>query len=332
MDQQLNQNSPFSQNPVLIEVVRSGYLESIHRGSVVLHDENGKIRTFGNPQRKTFPRSSHKPLQAVAMVRSGLDLPPRLLALVGASHEGTKEHVSTAREILASAGLDDSALDNTMSMPESPEAAYEWATEGGKADRIHHNCSGKHSGMVATCVVNGWPTIGYREPDHPLQKAIAATVEELAEEEIAATAIDGCGAPIHAISTHGLALAYRKIRLAAPGTPEARVADAMSAFPFLVGGEGRDVTDLMVGAPGVLAKDGAEAVYGAAHKDGRAMASKLDDGAFRANGTVFAAVLSSWGYETSEVKHWLSYPVYGGGNRVGEIRPSKEFIDWLGAK
>ena len=320
----------FETNPVLIEVVRSGYLESIHRGSVVLYDASGKVRTFGNPERKTFPRSSHKPLQAVAMVRNGLDLPPNLLALVGASHEGTKEHVATARAILATAGLDDSALDNTMSMPESPESAYQWAIEGGKADRIHHNCSGKHSGMVATCVVNGWPIVGYRDPEHPLQKAIVATVEDLAEEKIAATAIDGCGAPIHAISTNGLALAYRKIRLAAPGTPEARVADAMSAYPFLVGGDGRDVTDLMVGAPGVLAKDGAEAVYGAAHKDGRAMASKLDDGSLRANGTVFAAVLKSWGYDTPEVNNWLAYPVSGGGNQVGEIRPSKEFADWLG--
>ncbi len=327
----LDSSKPFSTNPVLIEVVRSGYLESIHRGSVVLHDAAGNVRTFGHPERKTFPRSSHKPLQAVGMVRSGLDLPPHLLALVGASHEGTKKHVETARAILATAGLDDSALDNTMSMPESPSAAYEWAIEGGRSDRIHHNCSGKHSGMVATCVAAGWPTIGYRDPSHPLQKAIYATVEDLAEEKIAATAIDGCGAPIHAISTLGLARAFRKIRLAAPGTPEARVADAMSAYPFLVGGEGRDVTDLMVGAPGIFSKDGAEAVYGGAHRDGRAMASKLDDGAFRANGTVFAAVLHSWGYDTPEVRNWISYPVYGGGKQEGEIRPSKEFLDWLGA-
>jgi L-asparaginase II len=323
-------NPYFETNPVLVEVVRSGYVESIHRGSVVLYDQSGNIRTFGHPDRQTYPRSSHKPLQAVAMVRNGLDLPPHLLALVGASHEGTKEHVETAKAILATAGLDETALDNTMSMPESPKAAYEWASAGGRADRIHHNCSGKHSGMVATCVINNWPTQGYRDPEHPLQKAILATVEDLAEEKIGATAVDGCGAPIHAISTKGLALAFRKIRLAAPGTPEAQVADAMSAYPFLVGGEGRDVTDLMTGAPGVFAKDGAEAVYGAAHLDGRAMASKLDDGALRSSGTVFAAVLKSWGYDTPEVNEWFSYPVLGGGNRVGEIRPSKEFLDWLG--
>jgi L-asparaginase II len=183
--------------------------------------------------------------------------------------------------------------------------------------------------MVATCVINNWPTKGYRDPEHPLQKAILETVEDLAEEKVGATAIDGCGAPIHAISTSGLALAFRKIRLAAPGTPEAQVADAMSAYPFLVGGEGRDVTELMTGAPGVFAKDGAEAVYGAAHLDGRAVAFKLDDGALRSIGTVLAAVLESWDYHTPEVENWLSYPVLGGGNRVGEIRPSKEFKQWL---
>jgi L-asparaginase II len=263
------------------------------------------------------------------MVRNGLNLPAHLLALVGASHEGTEQHVETARAILATAGLDETALDNTMSMPGSAKAAYEWASAGGRADRIHHNCSGKHSGMVATCVINNWPTKGYRDPEHPLQKAILETVEDLAEEKVGATAIDGCGAPIHAISTSGLALAFRKIRLAGPGTPEAQVADAMSAYPFLVGGEGRDVTELMTGAPGVFAKDGAEAVYGAAHRDGRAVAFKLDDGALRSIGTVLAAVLESWGYHTPEVENWLSYPVLGGGNRVGEIRPSKEFKQWL---
>jgi len=323
-------SAPFNNNPVLVEVVRSGYLESIHRGSVVIHDASGNVHSFGNPARKTFPRSSHKPLQAVGMVRSGLDLPLNLLALVGASHEGTEQHVQTARAILATAGLDDSALDNTMSMPESPSAAYKWAIEGGQADRIHHNCSGKHSGMVATCVAAGWPTVGYRDPSHPLQKAIYEAVEDLAEEKIAATAVDGCGAPIHAISTLGLARAFRKIRMSKPGTPEAQVADAMSAYPFLVGGEGRDVTDLMVGAPGIFCKDGAEAVYGGAHRDGRAMASKLDDGALRANGTVFAAVLRAWGYDTPEVNNWNAYPVHGGGKQVGEIRASKEFTDWLG--
>lgn len=329
MSNSFSANPYFETNPVLVEVVRSGYVESIHRGSVVLYDQSGNIRTFGHPDRQTYPRSSHKPLQAVAMVRNGLDLPAHLLALVGASHEGTEQHVETAKAILATVGLDETALDNTMSMPGSAKAAYEWASAGGRADRIHHNCSGKHSGMVATCVINNWPTKGYRDPEHPLQKAILETVEDLAEEKVGATAIDGCGAPIHAISTSGLALAFRKIRLAPPGSPEAQVADAMSAYPFLVGGEGRDVTELMTGAPGVFAKDGAEAVYGAAHRDGRAVAFKLDDGALRSIGTVLAAVLESWDYHTPEVENWLSYPVLGGGNRVGEIRPSKEFKQWL---
>ena len=316
-------------NPVLVEVTRSGVVESVHRGSVVLLDADGASQTLGRSTTPTYPRSSLKPLQATAMVRHGLDLPAELLALVGASHDGTEEHVRVARAILASADLDDAALACPPSLPESATASAAVVRNGGDAGRIYHNCSGKHAGMVVTCARNGWPIEGYLDPDHPMQRAVLDTVADLGNEKPDAVGVDGCGAAVPAISLDALALSFRRLTTAASGTPERRVADAMRARPELVGGPGRDVTELMADCPGLLAKDGAEAVWGAALPDGRAMAAKLDDGALRALPAVLAAVAQAWGFSNAAVERWLADPVLGGGRPVGVVRPSQELIDWL---
>ena len=316
-------------NPVLVEVTRSGVRESVHRGTVVLVGPDGEMRSLGIVGVPTYPRSSLKPLQAVAMVRAGLTLPPQLLALVGASHDGTPDHVRTARAILATAGLGEEALACPETLPESASSSAAVLAGGGKPARIYHNCSGKHAGMVATCVLNQWPVAGYLDPDHPMQEAVLAAVDDLADERPRSLGVDGCGALVPTISLSGLAVAFRQIVTAPPGSPERQVADAMRSFPELVGGPGRDVTELMAGSPGLLAKDGAEGVWAAALPDGRAMAAKLDDGALRALPAVLSATLRAWGFSGQHVDRWLSDPMLGGGRPVGAIQPSRELVEWL---
>ena len=153
------------------------------------------------------------------------------------------------------------------------------------------NCSGKHAAMLATCVANGWPTSTYRDPDHPLQVSLRGTVERLAGEPVAAVGVDGCGAPLFALTLTGLARAFAAIATAADGTPEHRVAAAIRRYPEWLGGTRRDVTRLVAGVPGLIAKDGAEGVYAAALPDGRAVALKIDDGGQRARPPVMVAAL-----------------------------------------
>jgi L-asparaginase II len=174
-----------------------------------------------------FPRSANKPLQAAAMLRCGLDLDGELLALAAASHSGEDFHVDGARKILSDAGLSEDDLRCPAAWPLDAATARQVIADGQGESRIRMNCSGKHAAMLATCVQNGWPTAGYLAPEHPLQQAIRRTVTELAGEPVAATGVDGCGAPLVALTLTGLARAFRALVLAAPGTPERRVADAM---------------------------------------------------------------------------------------------------------
>ena len=130
------------------------------------------------------------------------------------------------------------------------------------------NCSGKHAAMLATCVLNGWPTESYLAQSHPLQREILRTVEELAGERVTATGVDGCGAPLFALTLAGLARAFRAMVLAPPGTPERRVAEAMRAYPEWISGTNRDERLLMEAVPGLLVKGGAEGVVAFAFTDG----------------------------------------------------------------
>ena len=184
---------------------------------------------------------------------------------------------------------------------------------------IVQNCSGKHASMLATCVANGWDTATYREPGHPLQVAISETVAELAGTTPSAVAVDGCGAPIHAIPLAGLARSFGRLAGAERG-PEARVARAMRDFPEYVGGTRRDVTTLMRRIPGVVAKDGAEAVYAVGLADGRGIAVKIADGGSRARAVVVAAVLRRLGVDDDEALTALEHqPVLGHGQPVGAV-------------
>lgn len=316
-------------NPVLVDYVRSGFVESTHTGSVVLLASDGSQHSLGNPPPQIYPRSSLKPLFATGLVSAGLELTARQLALATASHSGTDEHAQVAREILGSAGLTEDALRCPPDLPREVDDLVALIRAGGSADRAHHNCSGKHAAMLATCVLKSWPTEGYLDPTHPLQVHLRATVTDLAGEEPGAPGVDGCGAPVWQMSLPALARAIARIATASDTTPEGRVAAAARSHPELVGGRRQCVTELMQYVPGLLSKEGAEGVWVAALNDGRAMAAKIDDGAMRALPAILAATLRAWGYSGQPIDRWAADPVVGGGQPVGAILPSAALQDFL---
>jgi L-asparaginase II len=302
-------------------VVRSGFVESVHHGSVVVLDPSGTpLLAVGDPERPVFPRSSNKPMQAAAMVRAGLDVDDELLALSSASHSGETVHLEGVRRLLAVVGLSESDLQNTPDLPLDEVERAAWVASGRGPSSLAQNCSGKHAGMLATCAAAGWDPRTYLDPEHPLQRLMAKTLSELAGEPVAHVGVDGCGAPVMAVSLVGLARAFAALVLARPGTPEHRVATAVRAFPHLVGGSRRDVTALMVAVPGLLAKDGAEAVYAAALSDGTAVAVKIADGGDRARPVVMAEALRVAGVDPELVAFLDDAPVLGHGRPVGAVR------------
>ncbi|TWD81551.1 asparaginase [Kribbella amoyensis] len=324
--------------PVLLaDVVRSGFAESHHRGHVVVTAPDGSVEwSAGVVDQPMFPRSSNKPMQALGMLRSGLDLDGELLALAGASHSGEQFHLDGVRRILAGAGLDESALRTPEQYPVDEQARDEWVRAGHRPERITMNCSGKHAAMIATCVANGWPIHDpagetnpdgvwgdddYRAPNHPLQKAIRTAVEDSAGEKVSYVAVDGCGAPILAISLAGLARSFGLFAAAPEGTLERRVADAFRAYPEYASGSRRDETELIRAVPGLICKVGAESVHAVGLPDGRGIAVKIEDGGARARAVVVAAVLRKLGYEHEVIEKHLRLPLLGGGVQVGAVEP-----------
>ena len=254
------------------------------------------------------------------MLRAGLDLDGELLALAAASHSGEAFHLEGARRILASAGLDESALHTPPDYPIDDQAREEYIRAGGVKSSLAMNCSGKHAAMLATCVVNGWDTAAYRHPEHPLQRAITDTIVELSGEPVVAVTVDGCGAPLHAYALAGLARAFGRIATAAPGSAEARVTAAIRAEPVYLGGTHRQVTHLVREADGLIAKDGAESVYAVGLPDGRGVAVKIADGYPRAKAVVLAAVLRRLGVDApGAIDDLATAPVLGHGDPVGAI-------------
>jgi len=312
---------------VLAEVIRSGFVESRHRGAIAAIAADGSVlMSAGTADAPMFPRSSNKPFQAAAMLSCGLKLDGELLALAAASHSGEDFHVAGVRAILASAGLTEEALQCPPDYPLDEKANRAMVAAGAEPDRIHMNCSGKHAAMLATCVAAGWPTDSYRDPEHPLQQQIKSVISRLAGEPVAAVGVDGCGAPLMAISVTGLARAFRAVVLADPGTAERAVADAMRAYPEWTSGTTRPERSLMTAIPGLLLKSGADGVEGFALADGRAGAFKIEDGAARGRVPVTVALLRDLGAQTvpgadvGSLTALAASPVYGGGQVVGEIR------------
>ena len=312
---------------VVAEVVRSGFVESRHRGSVVALRPDGSVAfAVGDVEAPIFPRSSNKPMQAAGVLRLGIaekyGLDDRHVALSTASHSGEPFHIEVVRDLLARADVPESELATPPDWPINVDAMNAVIAHGGGKTRIQHNCSGKHSSFLAACAAQGWPTDGYRDPGHPLQAHLRSVVEELAGEPVAGVGVDGCGAPIFALSLTALARAFGRIATAAAGTPEHTVAEAIRNQPLFMGGTGRDVSRLVQAVPGLIAKDGAEAVYAAALPDGTAVALKIEDGGKRASPVVMVAALRALGVtgDEAELDAIAAPEVLGGGVRVGETR------------
>ncbi|MFY1588281.1 asparaginase [Micromonospora sp. WMMD734] len=304
------------------EVVRSGFVEGVHRGSAVVLDATGApVAGAGDGTSPIFPRSASKPLQTLGMLRAGLTTTdPADVALVSASHAGEEFHLARVAALLRSAGLDPEALHCPPDLPFGEAARQAVLRAGGGPSRLAMNCSGKHAGMLLTCLAADWPLDGYWRPEHPLQRRLTATIEEYAGEPAAAVGVDGCGAPVLAISLTGLARAFLRLVSAQPGSPERTVADAMRAYPELVGGTGADDTRLMRGVPGMLVKIGAEGVIAAALPGVGAVAVKIDDGATRARTPVLVSGLRRLGVQAPVLTEYAELPLLGGGLPVGAVR------------
>jgi L-asparaginase II len=304
----------FSAGQTLAEITRSGVVESVHTGHLVILNSDGSVHlSKGDPTQLTYPRSTIKSIQTSAMIRSGLKLEPRLLALVSASHSGAEMHQKGALEILASVGLAEKDLQNAKDKPLGESERRAWGSQ--EPTRLAMNCSGKHAGMLATCVAAGWPTANYLDPVHPLQVAIKKELENLAGEEVALTSADGCGAPLFLISLHGLARAMRAITISADPIHQS-VVQACRDFPEMVAGENRLTTRLMREVPGLFMKEGAEGVEVATLADGRTIVFKISDGSIRPFETLMVAALAEFGINIED----KTERIYGGSEAIGSMR------------
>lgn len=306
--------------PVVVRVVRGEFVESVHHAIGVVTGPDGAVSfAVGDPATPIFPRSALKPLQAVAALRAGAAIGGRELAVACASHSGEPQHFDAVRSLLASCGLTEADLANTPGLPTNEAAQWAWLRSGRGRESIVQNCSGNHAAMLAACVAAGWGLGDYLAPEHPHQRLVADVVAELVGSPVLDTAVDGCGAPVFAVPLVGLARAFGRLATATSG-PEREVADAMRAFPELVGGTGRDVTTLMQAVPGLVAKDGAEGVYAAGLPDGTGVALKVTDGADRARVPVMAELLRRTGMVADDVLDaWATSPVLGHGRVVGGV-------------
>lgn len=314
----------------LAVVERSGFIESRHAGSaIVLTPEGEVLRSLGDVRTPVFPRSALKPFQAVAVMTSGVVLRGEDAAIAMASHSGTAAHVALVKGLLDREGLSGSALGCPPALPGDRAAREQLLRAGGTAERVFMTCSGKHAAMLLACVQNGWPVEGYLSSEHPLQRKILDVLERLTGERPAASAIDGCGAPVHAISLTGLARGIQKITTAQTSSPfalyreAAELAEAARAHPWAVAGPGQPDT-VAIERLGVFAKFGAEGVMVMTAPNGTTVALKVLDGSSRASTIVALRLLAdAKALDHDDVdlaRAELDLWVMGGDRPVGEIR------------
>jgi L-asparaginase II len=254
------------------------------------------VASAGDPGLVTFFRSSAKPIQALQLVRVRPDLDDRLVAIACASHRAEPEQIQAVRDLLAAGPATEDDLELGLQ-------------EGRPPERIYHNCSGKHAGMLAVCRARGWPTEGYRLPDHPLQQAILGEVTAVAGAT-PATGTDHCSVVTFALPLERMASMFSRLIELDGG---ARVAAAMRAHPQLIGGEGSLDTNLMRSGPGWLAKGGAEGLLCGIAPDGAAFALKAEDGNSRALSPALASFFPGLG-------EFARVPVENSrGEEVGEV-------------
>ncbi|MCQ1955521.1 asparaginase [Arthrobacter sp. zg-Y826] len=307
---------------------RNGFIESRHIGSAVVMAADGTVVTeLGDITTPIFPRSTLKPFQAVAAMQSGVPLRGPQVALAAASHVGSREHTDVVRGMLAAAGVTEGHLQCPEDWPQDAEARNELIREGKGPQRIAFNCSGKHAAFLWACTENNWDHATYLDPQHPLQRRIAEVIEEFTGETVQHWAVDGCGAPLAAVSLTGLARGIGRLAKAPSGkhgnARAATVATAMLDYPWAVHGHGRENSVVMEDL-GIIAKNGAEGVLVLGTDTGASVALKMLDGNTRAASLVGLTLLAASGtvdpLAVEKVLDKIMQPVLGGGQPVGSLR------------
>ncbi|MFK4790577.1 asparaginase [Microbacterium sp. ZW T5_56] len=319
------------QDAVELAVVdRNGFVESRHAGAAIVLAPNGEVRgSFGRTDALILPRSTMKPLQALASLTAGAQLAGEQLAISTASHVGTDLHVEVVTEMLLGGGLRPSDLECPASWPADSATRDNMIRRGEEVSPLRMACSGKHATMLLACRASGWETAGYTDPSHPLQAHARDVIERLVGEKMQITTIDGCGAPVYAMTLAGLARAIQRVGTASERSPFAlyRLAGelmrAVRENPWTIEGPGRPDSSL-VEKLGVYSKFGAEGVQTMVAPDGTTVVVKTLDGSTRAGHTVAVHLLGQAGALTAtqvaEADTLLGLDVRGGGRPVGHIR------------
>jgi len=300
---------------VLAKVTRGDLVESLHLGHlIVLNADGSTYLSKGSPELPIYPRSAVKSLQAAAMLKAGLKVKLNELAIICASHSGSQKHIDLVTKMLTSRDISISQLKNTVDKPLGEKEKISWGEK--PASQLAQNCSGKHAGMLITCQQNGWDMSTYLDPNHPLQVAIKNEIEELSGEKVSAVSVDGCGAPLFAISLIGLARAISNLVKSKDDLYQ-KIFLACTKHPELVAGDGRLTTRMMQVVPGLFMKEGAEGVQVCALSDGRVIAIKIIDGSWRPVASIIKEISNRWEIDMPEE----SSKVYVGDLLVGRVVP-----------
>ncbi|MFT4234367.1 MAG: asparaginase [Microbacterium sp.] len=317
----------------LAVIERGGFVESRHVGAaLVLSPDGESVLSLGAADAVILPRSSLKPLQAIGSVSAGASLAGEQLAIATASHGGTDRHAAIVLDILTSAELTEDALGCPATLPADRTTRDEFIREGIGPSRIRMGCSGKHAAMLAACVANGWPTNGYLDAAHPVQVHIREVIERLTGEKVSATVVDGCGAPVHALTLAGLGRALHRIATSSERSPFAlhrtagQLVAAVRAHPWVIDGPSRPDT-VATETFGVFSKYGAEGVQTMIAPDGTSVVVKVLDGSNRAGLLIALSLLARAGALPADAVAAFAaeselFQVRGGDAVVGRIRPT----------
>ncbi len=321
----------------LAVIRRNDFIESRHLGVAVVLAPDGEVAaSLGDVEAPIYPRSAFKPLQTIASMNAGAELAGAQIALASGSHTGSFEHMKVAQSILEEAGLTAEALQCPPAWPQHEASFHALIKAGHTKQRLAFNCSGKHAAFLWACVKSGWSVEDYLSLENPLQKLVMETIEEFCQEPPLAAGTDGCGAPLAAVSTLGLARAYSTLGAGIENIRAdarvATVATAMVDYPEYVTGEGKTATVLSEHLQAVV-KHGAEGVLAIGLPSGASAVVKVLDGASRPTALVAVRLLEAAGYISSETAEKAlaatMRPIFGGSTPVGAIDPGVDLAALL---